>query len=435
MAGQPACDFCGVVRALVYCKSDAARLCLQCDGCVHSANCLSRKHLRSLICDKCNSQAAVLRCLDEEICFCHACDNGCHVVGVGSSGSGHDRLKLNFYSGCPSPVEFAKIWSPVVDSSKSHKGAVMVDGNVEMGGSLSSGGCGGAGGGMVANRLNEIASCVKFDSWAFPPPIPPLLPPSFMSSQVWDQKYASSNGDQTPFFSQATTLPKGCAESIKDLGLHDIDDICDSVDMDEIALNFESGYEMLENLQNQTINISDDGGTCGGLLMEKNLSVTGSNSTHVESTLEASSSVQQDCLCFPPSSANLIPTMNSNSNCMLMSSNICHGFASGQVPSSMSLTLSNITGESSAADYQDCGLSTLFLTGESPWDSNFEPSCPQARDKAKMRYNEKKKTRTFGKQIRYASRKARADTRRRVKGRFVKSGEAFDFDPAGPTDC
>ncbi|KAF2285005.1 hypothetical protein GH714_034608 [Hevea brasiliensis] len=35
----------------------------------------------------------------------------------------------------------------------------------------------------------------------------------------------------------------------------------------------------------------------------------------------------------------------------------------------------------------------------------------------------------FGKQIRYASRKARADTRKRVKGRFVKAGEAYDYDP------
>jgi len=36
----------------------------------------------------------------------------------------------------------------------------------------------------------------------------------------------------------------------------------------------------------------------------------------------------------------------------------------------------------------------------------------------------------FGKQIRYASRKARADTRKRVKGRFVKSGENFEYDPS-----
>ena len=38
----------------------------------------------------------------------------------------------------------------------------------------------------------------------------------------------------------------------------------------------------------------------------------------------------------------------------------------------------------------------------------------------------------FGKKIRYASRKARADTRKRVKGRFVKTGEAYDYDPQTP---
>lgn len=36
----------------------------------------------------------------------------------------------------------------------------------------------------------------------------------------------------------------------------------------------------------------------------------------------------------------------------------------------------------------------------------------------------------FGKQIRYASRKARVDTRKRVNGRFVKVGEAYDYDPS-----
>ena len=71
------------------------------------------------------------------------------------------------------------------------------------------------------------------------------------------------------------------------------------------------------------------------------------------------------------------------------------GFPGGQVHASVSLSLSNVTGESSAADYQDCGLSQAFLAGESPWTSNLDAHCPQARDKAKMRYNEKKKTRTY----------------------------------------
>ncbi|KAK4413574.1 Zinc finger protein CONSTANS-LIKE 15 [Sesamum alatum] len=46
------------------------------------------------------------------------------------------------------------------------------------------------------------------------------------------------------------------------------------------------------------------------------------------------------------------------------------------------------------------------------------------RGNAMQRYKEKKKTRRYDKHIRYESRKARADTRKRVKGRFVKASEA-----------
>lgn len=35
--------------------------------------------------------------------------------------------------------------------------------------------------------------------------------------------------------------------------------------------------------------------------------------------------------------------------------------------------------------------------------------------------------------MRYASRKARADVRKRVKGRFVKAGDAYDYDPLNQT--
>uniref|UniRef100_A0A0A9EM41 CCT domain-containing protein n=1 Tax=Arundo donax TaxID=35708 RepID=A0A0A9EM41_ARUDO len=69
--------------------------------------------------------------------------------------------------------------------------------------------------------------------------------------------------------------------------------------------------------------------------------------------------------------------------------------------------------------------------GEPPW----HPPGPEgslagaSRDSAITRYKEKKKRRKFDKKIRYESRKARADVRKRVKGRFVKAGEAYDYDP------
>lgn len=102
------CDLCTLVRAVVYCKSDSARLCLQCDEYVHSANSVSLKHSRSLICDKCTSQPAVVRCTDEAISLCEGCD-----------WDGHDciraRHKLNPYTGCPSPEEFTRMFSLVLE--------------------------------------------------------------------------------------------------------------------------------------------------------------------------------------------------------------------------------------------------------------------------------------------------------------------------------
>lgn len=86
--------------------------------------------------------------------------------------------------------------------------------------------------------------------------------------------------------------------------------------------------------------------------------------------------------------------MNGDSNCLLVnptgSRHTNLGFLSRQVHSTMSLSLSNITGESIVANYEDCGLSQPFLTVKS-LDSTLEASCLHARDKLRdMRYNEKK---------------------------------------------
>eukprot|EP00271_Cylindrocystis_brebissonii_P002341 TRINITY_DN1289_c0_g1_i2.p1 TRINITY_DN1289_c0_g1~~TRINITY_DN1289_c0_g1_i2.p1 ORF type:complete len:226 (-),score=102.83 TRINITY_DN1289_c0_g1_i2:1284-1961(-) len=54
-----------------------------------------------------------------------------------------------------------------------------------------------------------------------------------------------------------------------------------------------------------------------------------------------------------------------------------------------------------------------------------------ARGSALQRYMEKKKSRSFGKRIRYENRKARADVCKRVRGRFVKSGATSDSDFSG----
>lgn len=60
---------------------------------------------------------------------------------------------------------------------------------------------------------------------------------------------------------------------------------------------------------------------------------------------------------------------------------------------------------------------------------------PMDREARVLRYRQKKKTRKFEKTIRYASRKAYAETRPRIKGRFAKRTNAdVDMDQMFPTN-
>jgi len=107
------CDFCGEQRSMVYCRSDAACLCLSCDRNVHSANALSKRHSRTLLCERCNSQPALVRCPQESVSLCQNCDWMGH--GTSTSNSTHKRQPINCYSGCPSAAELSSIWSFVLD--------------------------------------------------------------------------------------------------------------------------------------------------------------------------------------------------------------------------------------------------------------------------------------------------------------------------------
>lgn len=104
---EPLCDFCKAARAVVYCESDSAQLCPQCDGYIHSANSLAHRHSRSLLCEKCGSQPAFVQCSNEKLALCQGCD----WSDPRSSGASHSGQGVNCYSGCPSTAESSSIWA------------------------------------------------------------------------------------------------------------------------------------------------------------------------------------------------------------------------------------------------------------------------------------------------------------------------------------
>lgn len=113
------CDFCNEQAAVLYCRADAAKLCLFCDQHVHSANALSRKHLRSQICDNCGSEPVSVRCSTENLVLCHECDWDAHASCAVSVA--HDRRPVDGFSGCPLAVELAGIWGLEIEEKKSHR--------------------------------------------------------------------------------------------------------------------------------------------------------------------------------------------------------------------------------------------------------------------------------------------------------------------------
>ncbi|MCE5167248.1 Zinc finger protein CONSTANS-LIKE 15, partial [Datura stramonium] len=110
------CDFCNQQIAVLYCRADTAKLCLFCDQLVHSANALSKKHLRSQICDNCGSEPVSISCATDNLVLCQECDWDAH--GSCAVSGAHDRNPVEGFSGLPSASELASAWGLDIEGKK-----------------------------------------------------------------------------------------------------------------------------------------------------------------------------------------------------------------------------------------------------------------------------------------------------------------------------
>lgn len=402
------CDFCGEQRSVVHCRSDAACLCLSCDRNVHSANALSRRHSRTLLCERCNSQPAVARCIEEKASLCQNCDWIAH--GGLSAATSHKRQTINCYCGCPSAEELSRIWSfflecpPVTNSTCENGMGLMSLCDKSTGASSLPPENNDATDPSSTGRMNNLENVDK--------------------SAMWIPSPSASAHYTTPTGLVHSSINKLCCPIAKDLGVRDNEDLYEEFSMDDIDLSFENYEELFGISQTQSEQLFENGGI-DSLFGNRDLAGTDVISTPAAYGAEGSSGVHMNQVsqptCSNPLSADSMMSVKTDPNICL----------ARQAHSSLSLSFSGLTGESSTGDYQDCGVSSMLLVGEPPWyppgPDNASPSA--GRSSAVLRYKEKKKTRKFEKKIRYASRKARADVRKREKGRFVKAGDAYDYDP------
>lgn len=408
------CEYCGEQRSIVYCRSDSACLCLSCDRTVHSANALSQRHSRTLVCERCNSQPAIFRCVEERVSLCQNCDWMAHASS--STSSSHKRQALSCYTGCPSAVELSTIWSFLLDDPS------VGDSTCEQGiGSMNIIDCrpGDNQHSQVKEKPQDMSSALDEAN-----DLHNLVKSApFMGSSVPSLDNELHNVE-LPVGSTNLTWSKVNNSGTKGSNLFDDSPFYDDFNMDEVDLcieNYEELFGVSIDNRDQLFKNED----IDGLFGMKDMSVAESSFQGVNA-VEGSAVGRVNAVQSACSNAASAESIRS---CKTEPPTLC--FARQQ----SSFSFSNLTGESSAGDYQDCGASSMLRMGEPPW----HPACPEnptsstSRSDAVLRYKEKKKTRQFEKRVRYVSRKARADSRRRVKGRFVKAGDAYDYDPLNDT--
>ncbi|KAK8356321.1 hypothetical protein V6Z11_A05G348900, partial [Gossypium hirsutum] len=90
-------------------------------------------------------------------------------------------------------------------------------------------------------------------------------------------------------------------------------------------------------------------------------------------------------------------------------------------------SVSRFSAETSAPDCLDNGVSAIIHGEASCISPDLDSFHSEARENAMVRYKEKKKARLHERRINSASRKARTDVEKRVKGRIMKR-EDYDSD-------
>ncbi|KAF7014211.1 unnamed protein product [Triticum aestivum] len=359
------CYFCAGAPAVVYCRADAAGLCLPCDRHVHGANTVSCRHARAPLCAVCRAAAATVRRGAARF-LCSNCDFEEQQHGeLTQVPLLHDRGMVEGYTGCPSVGELAAIlgivvgdkaaeaWWPlweepqvlsfddvVVPTTACHGLQPLLASSSPKNRSPPCGELDGE----VLRQLGELA---KSEEAATEPACVDQLPPPWGSSDY----AAIGHGDLGALGAEAI-----CTAAI----LH------------------------VPSCQNQEAWIAT---SCNELPEQ----------------VSASSSAEPSLSSFVEVSDVCPGLSRSGSSSVDDATNAGHDHPS---PAAAPVTLQAQTAPAQA---------TKKVGG-------YDVVYPD-RGKVISRYKEKRKNRMFGKQIRYESRKARADGRVRINGRFAKSSQ------------
>lgn len=349
------CDACQTSTALVFCRADAAYLCMACDLKVHGANKLASRHERVWMCEVCEQAPAVVTCKADAASLCFSCDADIHSANP--LANRHERVPVLPFYEAPGLIKLSQV-------------------NVITPHSSDVGGCGSAT--SDGDEDDDERSAAEAESWLLPSDgiakrsligesfddvvtVPCLLPE--------DASNSATEGLAPPSNAKLSKV-----KSEGDSSLEFFSDVDPFFDMP-----FVQSMGVPQALTDSIVPVHNP---------SMHVTMTHTNGSHM---LEGEVAAKAG---FGFGSASLSHSMSSSS------------MEFGVVPDST---------------YSD--ISTPSGSGTLPRVQSVSQLEPMAREARVQRYKEKRKNRKFEKTIRYASRKAYAETRPRIKGRFAKRTE------------
>ncbi|XP_071725380.1 zinc finger protein CONSTANS-LIKE 14-like [Rutidosis leptorrhynchoides] len=361
------CDCCSSKPAVLYCRADSAKLCLFCDRKVHSANSVSEKHNRSPVCDSCRLLPVSVRLSPDNLMFCSDCEI--------SSSTLQDRSFVRGFCGCPSSIELARVFGFDSDS-------------------------------IFDQELGDL------HDFAVPEG------DSSVSSVFWNFQR-----EKQDVFDQLMEMNKTGNGARIEMG--NLEDVKIENQDEEVVIDQENPCTSLLFGEND-----EQSGDSGELLWNTNSTYEATQiwdfelgrSRDYEEVVIKNNHCKEDNI----TRKGKMPCVTFESEDSLSSNNQsdqslpCEGKSTEEtnyVPTIGSMMMMESTNVQ-VMEEQPLQAKSEDITGPKLLTSTEIHA--QNRGNAMLRYMEKKKNRRFEKRIRYESRKARADTRKRVKGRFVK---------------
>ncbi|KAF8055028.1 hypothetical protein N665_1305s0015 [Sinapis alba] len=409
------CDFCNDRAAVLFCRADAAKLCLPCDHHVHTANLLSKKHVRSQICDNCSNEPVSVRCFTDNLVLCQECDWDVH--GSCSVSEAHVRSSVEGFTGCPSALELAALWGLDLEGMKEEKEVprtmmtMMESFGMELDSWISG-----------SNVLQELVVPVPKETGFKKRGSTCGRYKQVLCKQL--EELLKSGGDdggscEGEAGGEGTMVP----EMKKRLGWRR--------DEEDAEVNQQPPTTSFTPLLWNAANPSDGGQRQSTQIWDFNL---GQSREPEDSSRMKAAYVTKDAASFKINSFVEVK----NDTCCTKAKGVkefCQNdynqSTSGQVPvtsesNDLPITFGSEKGSNSSNElhFTENIAGTSCKTARVVATKADLERLAQNRDNAMQRYKEKRKTRRYDKTIRYESRKARADTRLRVKGRFVKATEA-----------